>query len=608
MSGFNESDLVEFRKQFKQFDENGDGSISSIELQKVMTALGEKVTGLEVREMIKEVDTNGDGSIDFNEFVQVMAISKKLSANNSPAFASVVKKHNQVNTIGGYSGSTASGVQHSYSDEEKVAYIDWINNCLAKDSDLKGKLPISEEGDAFFKACHDGLLLCKLINDAVPETIDERVLNKKNLNTFRINENQVLCVNSAKAIGCNIVNIGATDLMEGRAHLIMGLTWQIIKIGLFARINLTNHPELYRLLQDGETIEDLLKLPVEEILLRWFNYHLAAAGHPRRVKNFGSDIKDSENYTVLLKQIAPANAGVDTRALNESSVDKRAAIVLENADKLGCKKFLKPRDIVNGNTKLNMAFVANLFNTHPALAPLEKPIEIIQETREEKTFRNWMNSLGVDPFVNHLYEGVCDGLALIQLFDKIYPGLVDHKRVNYPPYKAMGAEMKKIENCNYAVELGKNVKYSLVGIDGKNVYDKNKTPVLSILWQLMRGNLLAILNSLSKDGKPIADAEILAWTNSKLSGKKISSFKDGSLSNAVPILSVIEAITPGSIDQSLVATGTSEEESLLNAKLAISTGRKIGATIFALPEDIYEVKPKMILALFAGLMAVEMGK
>lgn len=28
---------------------------------------------------------------------------------------------------------------------------------------------------------------------------------------------------------------------------------------------------------------------------------------------------------------------------------------------------------------------------------------LIGETREERTFRNWMNSLGVNPHVNHLY-------------------------------------------------------------------------------------------------------------------------------------------------------------------------------------------------------------
>jgi hypothetical protein len=57
----------------------------------------------------------------------------------------------------------------------------------------------------------------KLINLAVPGTIDERTINtKKNLNPWERNENHNLCLNSAKAIGCTVVNIGTQDLVEGR--------------------------------------------------------------------------------------------------------------------------------------------------------------------------------------------------------------------------------------------------------------------------------------------------------------------------------------------------------------------------------------------------------
>ena len=34
------------------------------------------------------------------------------------------------------------------------------------------------------------------------------------------------------------------------------------------------------------------------------------------------------------------------------------------------------------------------------------------------------------------------------------------------------------ENCNYAVELGKQVKFSLVGIAGNDIYDGNETLTL----------------------------------------------------------------------------------------------------------------------------------
>ena len=70
-----------------------------------------------------------------------------------------------------------------------------------------------------------------MINLSVPDTIDERAINKKDkLSVYLILENQTLVVNSAAAIGCNIVNIGPEDLSEGKKHLVMGLLWQIIRV------------------------------------------------------------------------------------------------------------------------------------------------------------------------------------------------------------------------------------------------------------------------------------------------------------------------------------------------------------------------------------------
>jgi len=45
-------------------------------------------------------------------------------------------------------------------------------------------------------------------------------------------------------------------------------------------------------------------------------------------------------------------------------------------------------------------------------------------------YRNWMNSLGVRPYVNHIYIDLQDGLVLIKLCDIIKPGIVDWKRVH----------------------------------------------------------------------------------------------------------------------------------------------------------------------------------
>ena len=73
----------------------------------------------------------------------------------------------------------------------------------------------------------------------------------------------------------------------------------------------------------------------------------------------------------------------------------------------------------------NFSFVANLFNTYPALdLPKEKVIEpgiVIEETREEKTYRNFINSFGIDPHVNYLYSDLCDGLVLLQVSHRNNP-------------------------------------------------------------------------------------------------------------------------------------------------------------------------------------------
>jgi len=40
-----------------------------------------------------------------------------------------------------------------------------------------------------------------------------------------------------------------------------------------------------------------------------------------------------------------------------------------------------------------------------------------------------MNSMGVTPHVNHLYSDLSDGQILLQLYDVIYPGIVNWKQV-----------------------------------------------------------------------------------------------------------------------------------------------------------------------------------
>jgi plastin-1 len=198
--------------------------------------------------------------------------------------------------------------------------------------------------------------------------------------------------------------------------------------------------------------------------------------------------------------------------------------VLQNADNIGCRKYLTPSALIAGNPRLNLAFVANLFNNHPGLEPLDeqeaKDYGAVEDfdaegEREARVFTLWLNSLEVEPGVFNLFENLKDGLIILQAFDKVLPGSVIWRRVSKPkvgpgetlvsfggggegedeeedigvkPNQSQLSRFKAVENTNYAVDLGKQNGMHLVGIQGSDIVDGNKKLVLGLVWQLMRWN------------------------------------------------------------------------------------------------------------------------
>ncbi|XP_059655045.1 probable calcium-binding protein CML46 [Cornus florida] len=71
-----EPSLEELKETFDVFDENKDGFIDAIELQRVLCILGlkERSKVEDCRKMISAFDENGDGIIDFDEFLKFMEI------------------------------------------------------------------------------------------------------------------------------------------------------------------------------------------------------------------------------------------------------------------------------------------------------------------------------------------------------------------------------------------------------------------------------------------------------------------------------------------------------------------------------------------------------
>lgn len=620
LAGFTPGEVSRFRELFNMFDSDKSGKLSVSEVLQVIANLGERTTVAQVQRMVEDLDTNKDGEIDFQEFLGIMNSARDSGGggggggtSSRSVFSGAVRRASKSNI---YKTQGAGNSEHTIAEDEKTAFVEHINHVLASDPFLATRLPMDPNNDDLFQQCADGVVFAKLVALCDSEAVDERALNlKAKLSKYQMIENCNLAINAAKSVGCRVTNIGATDLLEGRPHLILGLAWQIIKASLLNQISLKDHPELFRLLEEGETLEALQKLPPEKILLRWINFHLRRGGSDRVVHNFGKDLADSEAYSVLFHQLDSA-----CPLVSGSNPVQRAQQVIANAGRMNVDTFLKAGDIVAGNSKLQLAFLAQVFNTNPGLAEITEDdmaqigdqlaaldLDDAGDTREERTFRMWMNSLNIEGlYVNDLFVELCNGLPILQVMDRLKEGTVPWKRVHKEPR----TRHHVIDNCNRVVDLGRSMDLVLVNIGGTDIADGNKKLILAIMWQLMRAFTLDMLAQLSGDGSRVDEARMVQWANDKVaaSGKtrRIRNLSDTSLRTGEFLIDVCAAVNPNAVNWDLVTTGATDEDQKSNAKYAISIARKIGACVFLTPEDIVEVKPKMLFTFFGSLWATEL--
>ena len=534
---------------------------------------------------------------------KILDNAKKLGSDTAVTPEGLTSGNPELNKL--FLGELYNVYANPFNANEKECYCKMINDLLKDDPELggNGKLPLDPNTNEVFKKMKDGVILAKLVNLAVPGTIDERVIVKDPGMSRDDKENNLnLVVNSAKSIGC-IVDTTADDVLNENRNKDIDLLYQVLKPIAMKKISVQDHPQLLRLKEEKETDEELLTLGPEDFLKRWFNHHLGKAGHPKKLENFTDDVKDSEKYTILLNQLEPS---CDKSGLDEPDLTKRAGTVLANAPKVGARVYIKDEDIPSANEHLNTLFTVELFMANHGMGePTQQEkmtaAKILEDDdeggREERSFRTWINSLKLEGVrkVNNLYEECRSAILLLKMIDKIKPGTVEWKKVELKtknPFK-IGV------NCQEVIDASKRSGYSIISIGNKDIQDGKKKHILAIVWQLMKAHTLKIIGEKSEE-------DLIAWANGKVSdARKIKSLKDKKLNDGLFWIELLAAIEPRCIRWDLVIKENIDDKGReMNAKYALSVARGLGAMIFVVWEDITEVKSKLLLTFLASLYDV----
>lgn len=149
---------------------------------------------------------------------------------------------------------------------------------------------------------------------------------------------------------------------------------------------------------------------------------------------------------------------------------------------------------------------------------------------------------------------------------------------------------------------------TIVGIGPSNIQESHEMFTKAITWQLMRLYTLNIIKELIPDvnltDSKAVDAKILEWANQKLesAGKdsRVKSFTDPSLADSKTILDLVDSIQGDAVNYDYLTDDNDE-----NSIYALACCRMIGAKVYALPQHISTPHKKMMMTIFACLMAVD---
>lgn len=168
----------------------------------------------------------------------------------------------------------------------------------------------------------------------------------------------------------------------------------------------------------------------------------------------------------------------------------------------------------------------------------------IEGSREERVFRLWINSLGIeDVYVNNLVDDCKDGILLNKVINKIDDKAVDWKKVDLNPNN----DFKRNINNGATVEACKNMKLKMIGIGGTDITKGERKLILAIVWQIVRLHYLKLIGGKTED-------DLVKWANDTVAGKhpSIVDLKDKSMSDSKFLIHLCSAIEPRAVNWDIV--------------------------------------------------------
>ena len=378
---------------FEHYDGNGDGTISVEELISVFKQLGVDVTDSEkVSSIISSLDVDSDGIVTKDNFISWWFSSSANLVEFDSAVRSLLFLYG-MNFVGQKSDELHAFAQ--YLNRIFTEYLGEAENRKYAQSNTKEEVGVFERylpidpadgGHDILSKLVDGVLLAKMINLAVPDTIDERVLHLRDIRTDSIEpkhivENLNIVLSSCKAIGVPFgsyvrkneenenKNVSVEQLLDPSHYedLVRHILSELSKMHLSATINLKDNPVLIRLAHEWEDDDTIKSLPATTWLKRWINYQLKRSGEDLRIKRFGKEFSDGAVLAHVLRSVTKRKKKkverFDDRAALEKPSYARAAYILKVLQsQFNLNIFLSANDILCGNRRLICLLCAQIFD------------------------------------------------------------------------------------------------------------------------------------------------------------------------------------------------------------------------------------------------------